>query len=316
MSNFLISYGTYYSYLEETMQPHFSEPHKCGVLIDTFSNGEISVKFQETLRGKHLFIFGETSLNLTELLLTIDAAKRSSVKEMTVVLPHYGYSRQDKRESTRGCIGAKVIANVLESAGVHRIISIDLHAEQIQGFFQIPFERISGRHIFQKWLEIKINDSLRRSISVLCSPDAGGVSRVMKYANELGLPLVTINKRRDRPGHISSMELTGDVSGKEVYLIDDIIDTGGTLIKANEYLLQKGAKSVTNIITHPILSNNALEKLKESKIALVTSDTLQIKSLPKAKSPGWLILSQMSCGPILAETIERVANEESISTLS
>lgn len=315
MNNFLISYGTYYSYLEKSIQSHFSESHKCDVQIDTFLNGEISVKFQESLRGKHLFIFGETSLNLTELLLTIDAAKRSSVKEMTVVLPYYGYSRQDKRESTRGCIGAKVVANVLESAGVHRIISIDLHAEQIQGFFQIPFEKINGRHIFQKWIEEKINSNLRRSISVLCSPDAGGVGRVMKYSNELGLPLVTINKRRDRPGHVSSMELTGNVEGRDVYLIDDIVDSGGTLIKANQYLKEKGAKNVYNIITHPILSNHAEEKLVESGVILITTDTRNVSQFKNDEMYSNFI-QILNCGSIIAETITRIANEESISTLS
>jgi ribose-phosphate pyrophosphokinase len=310
-NNQLISFGTYYSYLEESILKHpESELQKCNVSIEKFNNNELSVKFLDSLRGKHLFIFGEITNNFMELLLTIDAAKRSSVKEMTVVLPYYGYSRQDKREGVRGCLGASVVAHVLQSMGISRVVSIDVHAEQIQGFFQIPFERIRGKHIFMPWFK-----SRDLSNAVIATPDAGGTVRASKFANELDLPLVTVNKMRDKPGHVAYMELAGNVEGKDVYVIDDMVDTGGTTIKVVELLKEKGAKNVYVVFTHPILSNNAKDKLIEHKINFICTDTLNTVKPGIYKYDDFSI-EVLSCGDILAETMSRIADEESVSLFS
>ena len=273
-ANYCVSYGTYYSYLKKRETKLFN-PYpipEVDVNIKQFNNGEISVMFNESLRGKHIFIFGETSHTLVELLLTLDAAKRCSVGEITVVLPYYGYSRQDKREGTRGCIGAKVVARTIESFGANRIISIDLHASQIQGFFECPFEHLSGLNIFKSVLKDEIKDD---DTYLFVTPDAGGTLRTLKFASYFGgRGIATINKRRDKPGEIASMELTGDVTDKICILIDDIADSCKTLCKASDLLLNHGAVKTYALSTHPVLSGEWYKNIGNSSLTkLILSDT-------------------------------------------
>jgi|SRR6185312_10214419 len=307
MKEIAISYGTYFQYLRPTIKSLSIYNNEAQIL--NFNDGEIAVKFTDSVRGKHVFIFGDTTHNKTELEMTIDAARRSSAGEITVVLPYYGYARQDKKGTDRANIGASVIALILQSLGVNRVVAIDLHADQIQGNFQIPFEHIYGKNLFLDQAKAIMKKAPNEEW-VLCSPDAGGVQRVKSFAKALGMLHVIIDKQRDKPGSIESMQLIGDVKGKNVILIDDIVDTGGTLIKGNEYLKEMGAKSVYNIITHPVLSQNATEKIRESKIHLITSNTrnsINVDNLPEN-------IQIIDCSDIIHQAILNIAQNKSIIT--
>ena len=276
--------------------------------ITKFSDGEISVKFENTIRGQNIFILADTSKNLTELLLTLDAAKRASAKSITVILPYYGYGRQDKREGNRGCLGAKMVANVLSSLYVDRIITIDLHAEQIQGFFNIPCEHINGSSFMLEAIKEIITPE-----TVLCSPDAGGITRVLNFNSKLGLPVVSINKLRERPNEVKSMDLIGSVEGKDVILIDDMIDTGGKVKKATALLFEKGAKSVSMLATHPILSGNAKKNLLDSNLKnLIISDTVKYEL---GELPG-INVKIVSCTPIIEKVINNLLENSSLSSIN
>lgn len=278
--------------------------YKVELEVTKFSDGEMAVQYKESIRGRDLFLFGDTSQNLTELLLAIDGAKRSSCKTLTVILPYYGYGRQDKKDGHRGSLGAAVMARVLESAGVDRIVSIDLHADQIQGMCHIPLEHIKGHSIFIDYIQKNID----LSNVVLCSPDSGGVHRVRKYGNKLNLSMVSINKYRDKPNSIASMELIGSVLNKDVIIIDDITDTAGTLKKAVDYLKERGALRVYYVATHPVLSGNAYKNLLESQLEqLIISDTTQPKT--DVKLP---IIHEVSCMPVLEHVICNLIYDESI----
>jgi ribose-phosphate pyrophosphokinase len=297
-----------------------------------FSDGEIAVQYKESIRGRDLFLFADTAHNLTELLLAIDGAKRSSCKSITVILPYYGYSRQDKKDGHRGSLGASVMAHAIQAFGVNRVVSIDLHADQIQGMFNIPLEHIKGHSIFIPY----IKDNIDLTNLVLCSPDAGGVHRVQKYSDKLNIPMVNINKRRDKPNSIGSMELIGYVEGKDVLLLDDIADTAGSLCKATNLLKEKGAISVKCLITHPVLSGDAFKNLVVSKIdQLIISDTIYVQdtenSLRMAKISQTykkecllfnieindnLVITEVSCVPILEKVIKNLIYDESISELN
>jgi ribose-phosphate pyrophosphokinase len=293
--------------------------------VQKFSDGEMAVQYMESIRGRDLFLFGDTSQNLTELLLAIDGAKRSSCKTLTVILPYYGYGRQDKKDGHRGSLGAAVMANVLQAVGVNRVVSIDLHADQIQGMFHIPFEHIKGHSVFIDYIQNNID----LSNAILCSPDAGGVHRVQKYGDKLNLPMVSINKRRDKPNSISSMELIGSVRGKDVIIIDDMVDTCGTLKKAVDYLKTEGALMVYYVATHPVLSGNAYINLLDSQLdKLIISDTVK----PSAKIPTSIgnaldldlslamkldrLIDKVSCIPVLEHVICNLIYDESISQLN
>jgi len=286
-----------------------------------FSDGEMAVQYLESIRGRDLFLFGDTSQNLTELLLAIDGAKRSSCKSLTVILPYYGYGRQDKKDGHRGSLGAAVMAQVLQSVGVSRIVSIDLHADQIQGMFHIPVEHIKGHSIFIEYIQTNID----LSNAILCSPDAGGVHRVQKYGDKLNLPMVSINKRRDKPNSIASMELIGSVDGKDVIIIDDMVDTCGTLKKAVDYLKSKGALKVYYVATHPVLSGSAYRNLLDSKLdKLIISDTVtpatQITNSKTTVNDVIRLLdgfiTTISCMPVLEKVIKNLIYDESISILN
>jgi ribose-phosphate pyrophosphokinase len=299
-----------------------SNPELIGYKVElhtqVFSDGEMAVQYMESIRGCDLFLFGDTSKNLTELLLAIDGAKRSSCKSLTVILPYYGYGRQDKKDGHRGSLGASVMAHALQSFGVNRVVSIDLHADQIQGMFHIPLEHIKGHSVFIKYVQ----ENIDLSNAILCSPDSGGVHRVQKYGGKLNLPMVSINKRRDKPNSIASMELIGSVKDKNVIVIDDIIDTAGTLKKAVDYLKEEGAKKVFYIATHPVLSGNAYINLLESKLdKLIVSDTVKPSAfLPHAQNiTGRLInglIQEVSCIPVLEEVICNLIYDGSISKIN
>lgn len=302
--------------------------YKVNLEVSKFSDGEMAVQYMDSIRGRDLFLFGDTSQNLTELLLAIDGAKRSSCKSLTVILPYYGYGRQDKKDGHRGSIGASLIAHALQLFGVNRVVSIDLHSDQIQGMFQIPLEHIKGHSIFIDYIQ----DNIELSNAILCSPDAGGVHRVQKYGNKLNMPMVSINKRRDKPNSIASMELIGSVKGKDVIIIDDMVDTCGTLKKAVDYLKSEGALSVAYVSTHPVLSGDAFQNLVESKLDhLLISDTLFVDdiegSLAYAKEfvkyamdddfvDNNLKVHQISCMPVLEKVIKNLIYDESISQIN
>lgn len=306
--------------ITEFNKEEFRQP-KCKMTIEKFHDGEVCITFKESLRGTHLFIVGETSHNLTETLLIIDAARRNAVKEITVILPYYGYSRQDKKEEKRSCIGSKMIAHVLESMKVDRVVTIDLHAEQIQGFFDITVDHIIGRSIFVEQLKSLID--INPDTSILCSPDAGGYKRVDKFCKVLKIPMVSINKRRDKPGSVEWMELVGDVKNKHVFLIDDIMDSGGTILKANELLLSEGAASVTNMISHMVLSNpSILFKFAEKGIKLYTTNTLNyynefLKTLPiNERELLKNTVRVFNCGPLLGNAVLQIANAGSVTSIN
>jgi len=281
--------------------------YKVELQTQVFSDGEMAVQYMESIRGCDLFLFGDTSKNLTELLLAIDGAKRSSCKTLTVILPYYGYGRQDKKDGHRGSLGASVMAHVLQSFGVNRVVSIDLHADQIQGMFHIPLEHIKGHSIFIKYIQ----DNINLNNAILCSPDSGGVHRVQKYGSKLNLPMVSINKRRDKPNSIASMELIGSVKDKDVIIIDDCADTCGTLSKATNLLINEGALRVYCVATHPVLSGEAFENLINSQITkLLVSDTIK----PKTERPS--MITEVSCIPVLEEVICNLIYDGSISKLN
>lgn len=315
MQNIAISYGTYYSYLRPS-QLSLQKSFNIEAEVTTFNDGEMAVEFPDSIRGKHLFIFGDATHNLVELVMSIDAAVRSSAEKITVVLPMYNWARQDKKGKHRASIGASVLANILQGLGVHRVMSIDLHAEQIQGMFRIPFEHLSGLHLFTNQIKKVIYSSTTIYDDwVLCSPDAGGTVRVHKFAESLSLPYVIMSKKRDKPGSIESMELIGDVKDKSVIIIDDIIDTGGTLIKAVDHLYSAGAKEVICVITHPVLSNNAVDRLVNAEVFLITSNTRNtVKTLTEKQKQ---YINVVDCSDLFMDAILNVSNNNSIiKTLS
>jgi len=307
----------------------FVNPELVGYKVELetkkFSDGEMAVQYLESIRGRDLFLLADTSQNLTELLLALDGAIRSSAKCITVILPYYGYGRQDKKDGHRGSLGASVMAHALQSFGVDRVVSIDLHADQIQGMFNIPLEHIKGHSVFIDYVQNNID----LTNMILCSPDAGGVHRVQKYGGKLNLPMVSINKRRDKPNSIASMELIGSVKGKNVMIIDDMVDTCGTLKKAVSYLKAEGALKVYYIATHPVLSGEAFTNLVSSELdELIISDTLLVDDIKGSLAyamknvelenitPNRLTIHQISCVPVLEKVIINLINDESISELN
>jgi ribose-phosphate pyrophosphokinase len=277
--------------------------------LDKFSDGEMSPSFEETIRNRKIFIVGSThnSDSIVELILTVDAARRAGAKQINLVIPYYGYSRQDRKDRHRGAIGAGAIASVIESIGVDTVMTIDLHASQIEGFFKMSVIHIQGKSVFVPFLKNVIGNDW-----VICSPDAGGVTRATGFSQIMGLPLVVMNKRRDKPNSIASMELVGDVKGKNVMIIDDMVDTGGSLVKCADTLLDHGALSVSACISHGVLSGNAIDKINKSNLKnLFISDTLPVES----KIVGDKI-QIFSSAPILGRVIAGVSKKISVSQLT
>jgi len=278
--------------------------------LNRFSDGEICVEVHENIRGKDVFLVNSTCTpvneSLMELLIMIDTAKRSSAKRITAVIPYFGYARQDRKSASRTPITAKLVADLLQRAGAHRILTMDLHAGQIQGFFDIPVDDLTSRVVFAK--------DIRRNISteeptVFVSPDAGGAVRARKFADMFHGDIAIVDKRRPQAGVSEVMALIGEVKDKHAILVDDIVDSGGTLCKAAEAILDAGALSVRAYITHGVLSNGASKKIDSSKLEeLVISDSIPYKGTSKK-------VRQVSLAPLFGEAMRRITNEESVSSL-
>ncbi|CAG9959251.1 ribose-phosphate pyrophosphokinase [Campylobacter lari] len=276
--------------------------------VKRFSDGEISIQIDESVRGKDVFIIQSTCAptndNLMELLIMTDALRRSSASSITAIIPYFGYARQDRKASPRVPITAKLVANLIESAGVDRVATIDLHAGQIQGFFDIPVDNLYGSIIFNDYIK---NKNYKNPI--IASPDIGGIARARSVAKALGLDIVIVDKRREKANESEVMNVIGDVKDKEVILVDDIIDTAGTIVKAAEVFKSKGAKSVIACCTHAVLSGVAYERIaKDALDELVVTDTIPLKQqMDKIKV--------LSVAPIFGEVIRRVYHNESVNSL-
>ena len=276
------------------------------IIISKYSDGEFQPSYEESIRGTRIFIIGSTnpsSENLMELLLMVDAAKRASARHIAAVIPYFGWARQDRKDKPRVPIAAKMIAGMIESAGATRVMTMDLHADQIQGFFQIPVDHLYASTIFLPYIQ-----SLKLDDLCIASPDMGGSKRAYAYAKALNSDVVVCYKQRKKANVILHMELIGDVTGKNVVLVDDMVDTAGTLAKAGDLIIEKGAKSVRAICTHGILSGNAYEKIEKSKLEeLIVTDTV-----PKIKSNSKIKV--LSCADLFADVMENVHNNKSISS--
>ena len=274
--------------------------------VTKFSDGEFAVYYEESIRGRDIFLVQSTfpsTDNLMELLLMIDAAKRASAKTINAVIPYFGWARQDRKDKPRVSIGAKLVADLLSAAGVNRVITMDLHADQIQGFFNVPVDHLYASGVILPYLQ-----SLHLEDLVIASPDVGGSKRANTYAKYLGCPLVMCNKTRARANVIASMQIIGDVAGKNVVIIDDMVDTAGTITKAADIMKEAGAKSVRACASHCVMSGPASQRVIDSALEeIVFTDSIpyDIKQCPKVK--------QLSVADMFAETIRRVVNNESIS---
>src|SRR3989339_1577171 len=278
------------------------------VELKRFSDGEIWVKYLENIRGSDIFIVQSTNPpaeNLLELLIMIDAAKRSSAKRITAVIPYFGYSRQDRKDQPRVSITAKLVANLITVAGADRVITMDLHAAQIQGFFDIPFDHLYSSSLFSGLFR-DVNKNL-----VVVSPDIGGIKLARSYAKRLHCGLVVIDKRRPKQNLAEVVHIIGNVENKDVLLVDDLVDTAGTLVSAIEALKKNGAKNIYSSITHPLLSGPALDRINKSEITkLYVSDTIPFKAGVKTDK-----ISVITASEIFAEAIKRTHFNESISSL-
>lgn len=281
---------------------------KLGVLeLKRFSDGEIWVKYGENIRGREIFIIQSTnppSDNVLELLIMIDAARRASAKRITAVIPYFGYSRQDRKDQPRVSITAKLMANLITEAGADRVITMDLHAAQIQGFFDIPFDHLYGSSIFINHIN-KLSENL-----AVVSPDVGGIKVARAYAKMLHSGLIVIDKRRLSHNQAEVMQIIGDPAGKDILLVDDLIDTAGTFIGAIKALREKGAKKIFGAVTHPMLSGHAVEKLDQSELdTLFVTDTIYREENISNK------IKVITASDLFAEALIRTYNNESISSL-
>jgi ribose-phosphate pyrophosphokinase len=298
--------GTNSRYLAEKIAEIYGKPLG-NMVVQRFSDGEIAPFYEESVRGCDVFLVQSTcppAENIIELLLMIDAAKRASAKYVTLVVPYFGYARQDRKDKPRVAIGAKVVANLFAAAGADRLMTCDLHAGQIQGFFDFPVDHLDGLSNFVPYLK-----SLKLDNLTFAAPDVGGVGRARAFAKYFQADLVVCDKHRKRANEIASMQVIGDVKDANVVIVDDIIDTGGTICKAAEIILEKGAKSVRAVCTHPVLSGNAYATVSNSTLTeLIVSDTLPLRQdVPKIKV--------LSVGKLFAEAIRRIHEHESISSL-
>ena len=275
------------------------------VTLNRFSDGEFQPSFEETVRGSDIFIIQSTfppTDNLFELLLMVDAAKRASANSIVAVLPYFGFSRQDRKDKPRVSIGSKLVANLLSAAGVNRIMTMDLHADQIQGFFEFPVDHLYASSIFIPYIE-----SLKLESFVMAAPDAGGTKRANAYAKYFNAEMALCYKQRKKANEIQAMTVIGDVAGKDVIILDDMIDTGGTLCMAADLMMKKGANSVRAICTHAILSGKAYEKIENSSLTeLVVTDTIPLKRASDK-------IKVLTVAELFAKVIEKIESHESIS---
>ena len=280
--------------------------------IKRFADGEIYVEINENIRGNSIFVIQSISTpandNLMELLICIDALRRSSAKNITAVIPYFGYARQDRKVVPRTAISAKLVSNLITNAGAHRIVTVDLHAGQIQGFFDIPVDNLFSTPIFSKHIKKYISNK-----NIICvAPDVGGVERARALGQKLNVGLAIVDKRRPAPGKSQVMNIIGNVKGKNCLLVDDIIDSGGTIVNAAKVLKEKGAKDVYVYVTHGVLSGNAVEQINNSKIKkLILTDTI-VNSNKIKKSSKIVVLSISN---LMAEAIKRISNSTSVSDL-
>ena len=298
--------GTNSQYLAESIADHYGD--KLGQsTIKKFSDGEMQPIINESVRGSYVFFIQSTFApadNLLELLLLIDGAKRASAGYITAVIPYFGYARQDRKDKPRVPISSKLIANMLKAAGVDRVMTMDLHADQIQGFFDIPVDHLQSDAIYAKYLK-----SQDLGNAIFASPDVGGVKRARKYAQMFNKQLVICDKERQEANKVKSITVIGEVEGKDVYLIDDLVDTAGTLSKAADALIAKGALSVKALCTHPVLSGNAYENIENSKIdKLIVTDTIPLRQQSSK-------IEVLPCGKLFSRAIRNAHEYKSIAAL-
>jgi len=306
MSTVKIFSGSGSEQVAKKIASEFGKPLGKGKL-GKFSDGELSFRYTETVRGSDVYIVQSTvngSDNLIELFLMIDAAKRASAKHVNVVIPYYGYARQDRKDKPRIAVSAKLMANLLTASGASRVVSCDLHAGQIQGFFDIPLDHLNGSSVFVPYVK-----KLNLENVIFASPDAGGTERVRDYAKYFDCEFVICDKTREKANEVKSVEVIGEVKDKDVIIVDDLIDTGGTIAMASNVIMEKGAKSVRAIITHPVLSGNAEENLeKSSLIELVVTDSIPLNIRNKK-------IKVLSIAGLFAKAIRKIHENESTSSL-
>lgn len=305
MPNVKIFSGSNSLYLAEKIAQNYG--NSLGqTVFQKFNDGEMSPYFDESVRGCDVFIIQSTFApadNFLELLLMVDAAKRASAESVTVVVPYFGYARQDRKDKPRISIAAKLMANLITASGADRLMTCDLHADQIQGFFDIPVDHFDGTSLFIPYLR-----SLNLKDILFASPDVGGVKRTRNFASFFSADMVVCDKHRKRANEVASMQLIGDVEGANVVLIDDLIDTGGTIVKAAQLIMESGAKSVRAVCTHPVLSGKAYENIEASVLKeMVVADTIPSKKSKKIKV--------ISVAPLFAKAIRKIHDHESISSL-
>src|SRR3954468_16781013 len=297
--------------LSEAIGQYLHAPFTTAV-VRRFADMEVFVEIQENVRGEDMFVTQSTSFpsndNLMGLLLVNDALRRASARRITAVIPYFGYARQDRKVGPRTPISAKLVANLVTGAGAHRVLTVDLHAGQIQGFFDIPTDNLYAMPVMVR----DIQDYLGGDNLMVVSPDVGGVVRARALARRLGADLAIVDKRRERAGESEVMNIIGDVEGRSCILVDDIVDSGGTIVNAAEALLEKGAKAVYAYATHGVLSGGAVARIRDSKLkSLVVTDSIaateDIRKCPNIR--------RISIAPLLGEAIDRIANEKSVSSL-
>lgn len=275
---------------------------------EKFADGEFSVFYEESIRGKDVFLVQSTfpnADNLLELLLMVDAAKRASAHYITAVIPYFGWARQDRKDKPRVSIGAKLIADLLSAAGITRLITMDLHADQIQGFFDVPVDHLYASSLFVDYIE----NNLDKENLVIATPDVGGTKRANSYAKHLDVPMVICHKSRAKANEVAEMRIIGDVTGKDVLIVDDIVDTAGTITKAAELMLENGAKSVRAVASHAVMSDPASERVEQSAL----TEMIFTDSIPYAQKCQKVRV--LSVADMFAESIMRVCRHESISSL-
>ena len=295
------------TYLAERIAHAYGEPLGT-VQYQQFSDGEMSPYLTESVRGHDVFLVQSTfapAENLLELMLMIDAARRASAQNVNVIIPYFGYARQDRKDKPRVAIAAKLIANLISAAGANRIMTCDLHADQIQGFFDIPMDHLDGNYIFVPYLK-----SLNLPNIMFASPDVGGIKRARSFAKFFDSELAVCDKYRKEANKIESMRLIGEVEGKDVVLVDDLVDTGGTICKAAALLKEKGANSVRAVCTHPVLSGKAYENIENSVLdEIAVTDTIPLKNNTSSK------IKVLSVSDLFAKAIRKIHDHESISSL-
>ena len=304
-NSFLVFSGTSTRYLAEKICASLGCPLG-NLLVTKFSDGEFAVSYEESIRGRDVFLVQSTfpnSDNLMELLLMIDAAKRASARHVIAVIPYFGWARQDRKDKPRVSIGAKLVADLLSVAGIDRLITMDLHADQIQGFFNVPVDHLYASNILLPYVQ-----GLHLKDLVVASPDVGGSKRANTYAKYLGCPLVLCNKTRSRANVVATMQIIGDVKDKNVVIVDDMVDTAGTIAKAADVMIEAGAKSVRACASHCVMSGPATERVQNSSLEeIVFTDSIPYtQRCAKVK--------QLSVADLFAETIKRIINNASISS--